>query len=41
MTYILENNLNNEPFGLLTYDGVHFNDPNNRLIAVKMLEFID
>lgn len=41
MTYVSENNLNNEPAGLLTYDGVHLNDLGNKLIADEMIKFID
>ena len=41
MTYVSENNLNNEPAGLLTYDGVHLNDLGNKLIADEMMKFLD
>jgi len=41
MNYILENNLNNEPAGITTYDGVHLNDLGNKLIADEMLKFLN
>jgi lysophospholipase L1-like esterase len=41
MTYISENNINNQAAGILTYDGVHLNDPGNKLIADEMLKFIN
>ena len=41
MSYVSENNLNNEPAGLLTYDGVHLNDLGNKLIADEMIKFIN
>ncbi|MDB3883821.1 GDSL-type esterase/lipase family protein [Flavobacteriaceae bacterium] len=41
MTYVSENNLDNEPAGLLTYDGVHLNDLGNKLIADEMMKFLD
>ena len=40
-SYISENNPNNEPSGILTYDGVHLNDQGNKLIADKMINFIN
>ena len=40
-SYISENNPNNEPSGILTYDGVHLNDQGNKLIADKMIKFIN
>ena len=39
--YILENNPNNEPAGITTYDGVHLNDLGNKLIADEMLKFLN
>ena len=41
MSYVSENNLNNEAAGLLTYDGVHLNDLGNKLIADEMIKFIN
>jgi len=41
MNYILENNPNNEPSGITTYDGVHLNDLGNKLIADEMLKFLN
>ncbi len=41
MNYILENNPNNEPAGITTYDGVHLNDLGNKLIADEMLKFLN
>ena len=41
MNYISENNLNNEPAGITTSDGVHLNDQGNKLIADEMLRFIN
>ena len=41
MTYVSENNINNQAAGILTYDGVHLNDPGNKLIADEMLKFIN
>ncbi len=39
--YVSENNINNESAGLLTYDGVHLNDPGNKLIADEMIKYIN
>ena len=39
--YISENNPNNSPSGILTYDGVHLNDQGNKLIADQMINFIN
>jgi lysophospholipase L1-like esterase len=39
--YINNNNPDNKPSGILTYDGVHLNDLGNKLIADNMIEFID
>ena len=41
VNYILENNPNNEPAGITTYDGVHLNDLGNKLIADEMLKFLN
>ena len=41
MNYISENNPNNDPSGITTYDGVHLNDQGNKLIADEMLRFIN
>ena len=41
MTYVSENNLNNEPSGLLTYDGVHLNELGEKMIADEMIRFIN
>jgi lysophospholipase L1-like esterase len=41
VNYILENNPNNEPAGITTYDGVHLNDLGNKLIADQMLKFLN
>ena len=41
MSYISENNPNNKPSGILTYDGVHLNDQGNKLIADQMINFIN
>lgn len=41
MSYISENNPNNESFGITTYDGVHLNDLGNKLIADEMLKFFN
>ena len=41
MSYISENNPNNNPSGILTYDGVHLNDQGNKLIADQMINFIN
>ena len=41
MSYISENNPNNKPSGILTYDGVHLNDKGNKLIADQMINFIN
>ena len=41
MTYVSENNLNNEPSGLLTYDGVHLNELGEKMIADEMIKFIN
>ena len=41
MDYISENNPNNDPSGITTYDGVHLNDIGNKLIADEMIKFID
>ena len=41
MSYISENNPNNKPSGVLTYDGVHLNDQGNKLIADQMINFIN
>ena len=41
MNYILENNPNNEPAGITTYDGVHLNDTGNKIIADEMIRFIN
>ena len=41
MSYISENNPNNKPSGILTYDGVHLNDKGNKLIADQMKNFIN
>ena len=39
--YISQNNPNNNPSGILTYDGVHLNDQGNKLIADQMINFIN
>ena len=39
--YISKNNPNNNPSGILTYDGVHLNDRGNKLIADQMINFIN
>ena len=41
MTYVAENNINNEAAGLLTNDGVHLNDLGNKIIADEMIKFIN
>ena len=41
MNYISENNPNNDPSGITTYDGVHLNDIGNKLIADEMIKFIN
>ena len=41
MSYISENNPNNESSGITTYDGVHLNDLGNKLIADEMLKFLN
>ncbi len=41
MSYVSKNNINNESAGLLTYDGVHLNNPGNKLIADEMIKFIN
>ena len=41
MTYVSENNLNNKPSGLLTYDGVHLNELGGKTIADEMIKFIN
>ena len=41
MDYISENNPNNDPSGITTYDGVHLNDIGNKLIADEMIKFIN
>jgi len=41
INYISQNNPNNEPSGITTYDGVHLNDLGNKLIADEMIKFID
>ena len=41
MSYISENNPNNESSGITTYDGVHLNDLGNKLIADEMIKFIE
>ena len=41
MNYISENNPNNSPSGITTYDGVHLNDLGNKLIADEMIKFIN
>ena len=41
MTYVSENNPNNEPSGLLTYDGVHLNELGEKMIADEMIRFIN
>ena len=41
MNYISENNPNNDPSGITTYDGVHLNDIGNKLIADEMIRFIN
>ena len=41
INYISENNLNNEPAGITTSDGVHLNDQGNKLIADQMIRFIN
>ena len=41
INYIAQNNPNNEPSGITTYDGVHLNDLGNKLIADEMIKFID
>lgn len=38
--YVLNNNPNNLPKGILTYDGVHLNDQGNKLISDHMIMFI-
>tara|TARA_B100000927_G_scaffold58687_1_gene45578 strand:- start:620 stop:1342 length:723 start_codon:yes stop_codon:yes gene_type:complete len=41
MDYISENNPDNNPSGITTYDGVHLNDLGNKLIADQMIKFIN
>ena len=41
MNYISENNPDNNPSGITTYDGVHLNDIGNKLIADEMIKFIN
>lgn len=41
LDYISQNNPNNNPSGILTYDGVHLNDRGNKLIADQMINFIN
>jgi len=41
LSYISENNPDNKPSGILTYDGVHLNDQGNKLIADQMINFIN
>ena len=41
MTYVTENNINNDAAGLLTNDGVHLNDLGNKIIADEMIKFIN
>ena len=41
INYISQNNPNNEPSGITTYDGVHLNDLGNKLIADEMIKFIN
>ena len=41
LDYISQNNPNNNPSGILTYDGVHLNDQGNKLIADQMINFIN
>jgi hypothetical protein len=41
MNYISNNNPNNWPSGITTYDRVHLNDLSNKLIADEMIMFID
>ena len=41
MTYVSENNHNNKPSGLLTYDGVHLNELGGKTIADEMIKFIN
>ena len=41
MNYISENNPDNNPSGITTYDGVHLNDIGNKLIANEMIKFIN
>tara|TARA_B100000575_G_scaffold201828_1_gene163562 strand:+ start:10713 stop:11435 length:723 start_codon:yes stop_codon:yes gene_type:complete len=38
--YIRQNNPENKPDNILTYDGVHLNDMGNKLIADGMIEFL-
>ncbi|MBT57356.1 MAG: G-D-S-L family lipolytic protein, partial [Flavobacteriaceae bacterium] len=39
--YIADNNKNNDYQDFLTDDGVHLNDAGNKLIAEKMLNYIN
>ena len=41
MDYISANNPDNNPSGILTYDGVHLNEQGNKLIANEMLKFFN
>ena len=41
MNYISENNPDNNPSGITTYDGVHLNDIGNKLIADEMIKFMN
>lgn len=39
--YLVLNNKENKPEGILTYDGVHLNDEGNKFVAQELLKFFD
>jgi lysophospholipase L1-like esterase len=39
--YLVLNNKENKPQGILTYDGVHLNDEGNRLVAREILKYLE
>lgn len=39
--YLVLNNMENKPQGILTRDGVHLNDEGNKFVAQELLKFLD